>query len=92
MLHHLPPSNCWPQVHPPPPGFCAVHCLIPLFLQSLRCCPVPPQVLAPSLASRAFHFGSDLALKEDWVMMEEPYFPAHGEKEAKECKRLWGGG
>lgn len=34
------------------------------------------QLLAPSLADRAKVFGNRLALKDDWAMLEAPYFAA----------------
>ena len=37
------------------------------------------QVLAPSLAARGRLFGSRLALKEEWVSIDPPYFSAIGE-------------
>ena len=36
------------------------------------------QVLAPCLVARARVFGSSLALKEDWIPVDAPYFDAPG--------------
>ena len=45
------------------------------------------QLVSPSLVGRAKHFGNVLALREEWAMVNRPYFSAPG---AKGCAR-WGG-
>ncbi len=37
-----------------------------------------PQVVSPVLVERAHHFGSKLALKDEWVCVDPPYFSAPG--------------
>ena len=36
------------------------------------------QILPPSLAGRAKVFGNKLALKDDWLCVDQPYFNAPG--------------
>ena len=45
------------------------------------------QVLAPSLAARGRLFGSRLALKEEWVSIDPPYFSSVGECRWAEYER-----